>query len=88
MKMNWLFVLAGAQANGVIASGVLLTLRILNSNKVPIPLSGVMVPMKADMRRVLIAPGTGVPVGVAVGVGRMVAATLQFGSLVRPALRT
>ena len=47
MKRNWLPELEGAQTNGVIANGVLLTLRIRSSKRVPIPLSGVMVPMKA-----------------------------------------
>ena len=57
-----------------------LTLRILNSNKVPGPPdSGTKLFMKADMRRVLI------PVG---GTGRMLAETFQAGSLVSPALCT
>ena len=80
MKINWFPVDGSAQTKGVDAPHWLPTLRILNSNRVPGPPdSGTKLFMKADMRRVLI------PVG---GTGRMLAATVQAGSLVRPALCT
>ena len=80
---------SAAQTNGLISPGVLLTLSILISNSVPDPFSGTKLAMKADMRRVLIlAPGTGVPVGVGVASVRMLAEMFQFGSLVSPALCT
>ena len=47
----------GAQTNGLVAPGVLLTLNILNSNSVPDPDRGVKSFDKADMRSVLIGPG-------------------------------
>ena len=58
----------GAQTNGLIAPGVLLTLSILSSNSVPDPDRGVKSFDKADMRSVLIGP---VP-------GRMAAARFQL----------
>ena len=72
----------GCQLKGLTAPGVLLTLSILSSNKVPDPSSGVKPPMTADIRRILIVPGVGA------GPGRMFAATFKFGSLVSPALCT
>jgi hypothetical protein len=50
---------SAAQTNGVIAPHVLLTLTILSWNSVPEPESGVKLSEKADMRRVLSAPGPG-----------------------------
>ena len=80
MKINWFIVDGSAQTKGVEAPQVPLTLRILNSNRVPgPPASGMKLFMKADMRRVLI------PVG---GTGRTLAETFQFASLVSPALCT
>ena len=49
----------GAQTNGLIAPGVLLTLSILSSNRVPDPESGVKSFEKADMRSVLSGPAPG-----------------------------
>ena len=46
----------GAQTNGLIAPGVLLTLSILSSNSVPEPDNGVKSFEKADIRSVLIGP--------------------------------
>ena len=63
----------------MVEPGELLTLSILNSNRVPTPFSGMKEFMKADMRRIL------TPVG---GLGRMLAETFQFESLVSPALWT
>ena len=51
---------AGRQTNGLVAPGVLLTLSILRLNSVPDPFSGVKSSEKADMRRVLVVPGSGI----------------------------
>jgi len=90
IKINCEPVDTGAQVNGVISPGVLLTRSILSSNRVPgPPASGTKAAMKDDMRRVLIlCPGSGVPVGVGVASGRMFAETFHCGSLVSPALWT
>lgn len=48
-----------AQVKGVISPGVLLTLSILNSKRVPAPDRGVKSSENADIRRVLIGPGPG-----------------------------
>ena len=48
---------AGFQTSALVSPGVLLTLSILSSNRVPDPESGVKSFEKADMRRVLIVPG-------------------------------
>jgi hypothetical protein len=48
---------AGFQASVLVAPGVLLTLRNLRLNSVPIPFSGVKSFEKAEMRRVLVVPG-------------------------------
>jgi hypothetical protein len=48
---------SAAQTNGLVESGVPLTLRILKLNSVPDPCSGVAPPFaKADMYRVLVGP--------------------------------
>jgi hypothetical protein len=80
MKINSCPEFIGAQTKGLVAPHVLLTLRILSSNRVPgPPFRGTKVFMKADIRRVLI------PVA---GMGRTFPETFQFGSLVSPALWT
>ena len=68
----------GAQTNGLVLPGVLLTRSILRLKSVPDPLSGVKSGEKADMRNVLIGPGP----------GRMFAVTFQFPPPVSPAVAT
>ena len=63
-----------AHVNGVISPGVLLTLSIFNSKRVPAPDRGRKSSENADMRTVLIGPGP----------GRMFPETFQFPP-VRPA---
>jgi len=48
---------SAAQTNGVISPGVLLTLTILNSNRVPAPFSGTKSFENAETRSVRIVPG-------------------------------
>lgn len=66
-----------AHVNGVISPGVLLTLSIFNSKRVPAPDRGRKSSENADMRTVLIGPGP----------GRMFPETFQFPP-VRPAFCT
>ena len=65
----------GAQTNGLVLPGVLLTRSILRLKSVPDPLSGVKSSEKAERRNVLIGPGP----------GRMLAETFQFPPPVSPA---